>query len=42
MYTKTVGEAHLMFVLIKNVHFVDITNGVRSFVICAVLGLNAV
>jgi hypothetical protein len=38
--TKTVGEADLMFVLIKNVHLVGITIGVRPVVICAILGLN--
>jgi hypothetical protein len=26
---RDIGEAHLMFVLIKNVHLVDIINGVR-------------
>jgi hypothetical protein len=31
-----------MFVLIKNVHLVGKINGVRTVVICAVLGLNAV
>ena len=40
--TKTVGEAHLMFVLVKNLHLVRIRNGVRSFVDCAILVLNAV
>ena len=37
---KIVGEAHLMFVLIKKVHLVGITNGVCTVIICAVLGLN--
>jgi len=31
-----------MFVLIKNVHLLGITNGVSTVVICAILGLNAV
>jgi hypothetical protein len=28
---KHVGEAHLMFVLIKNLHLVSIINGVREY-----------
>lgn len=30
-----------MCVLIKNVHLLGITNGVRTVVICAILGLKA-
>ena len=39
---QTVGEAHLMFVVIKKVHLVDITNSLCTVVVCAILGLNAV
>ena len=31
LVAKRVGEAHLMFVLIKNLHLVSITNGVREY-----------